>query len=156
MPNGGIDNCGLCGFNRANAGVWWNHENITKEKLENAFCTLRSVKVTVPMWTYCLNFETKKTEPDGPICMVGLIEKKPGWLYARIPWHGTREPKLCVAGTCGCGRAVAEGIAVQTEDGPQFFCCNAHYIAWWRKQHPNETYRWDLKEWPEPSDEGAG
>jgi hypothetical protein len=22
MPNGGFDNCGVCGFNRANEGVW--------------------------------------------------------------------------------------------------------------------------------------
>lgn len=152
MPNGGIDNCGLCGFNRANGGVWDSHEIITDERLKNAFCTLRGVKVSVPMMSYCRNFKTKETVPDGPICTVGLSEEKSGWLYPRIPWHGDCEPKLYVAGTCGCGRTVAKGIAIQTEQGTQFFCCNAHYIKWWRKQHPNETYHWDLKEWPEPSE----
>jgi hypothetical protein len=136
MPNGGIDNCGLCGFNRANEGVWDSHEIITDERLKNAFCTLRGVKVSVPMWSYCRNFKTKETVPHGPICTVALIEEKPGWLYARIPWHGDCEPKLHVAGTCGCGRTVSwisAGAGVRS--GVSFT-----YVVWMTEETAVELY----------------
>ncbi len=32
------------------------------------------------------------------------------------------------------------------------FCCNGHYVKWWKQQHTDESYKWDLKEWPEPED----
>jgi hypothetical protein len=116
--------------------------------LDNAFCTISSVKIANPLWTYCVNCHSKAPTPDGPICMVGLHEKK--YLYVRIPWHGARRPRLMVPGTCVCGRFAKDGIAVETDEGEEHFCCNAHYVAWWKQQHPGESYKWDLKAWPEP------
>ena len=98
MPNGGIDNCGVCGFNRANEGVWGRDDYTSAIRLENAFCTIRGVKISNALWTYCVNCESKETTPTGPICTVGLLEQKPGYLYARIPWHGGSQPRLEVPG----------------------------------------------------------
>src|SRR5687768_3895847 len=45
MPNGGLDNCGVCGFNRANEGVWGREDYTSDERLDNAFCTIRGVEI---------------------------------------------------------------------------------------------------------------
>jgi hypothetical protein len=150
MPNGGLDNCGVCGFNRANEGVWGREDYTSDERLQKAFCTIRGVSIANALWTYCVNCHSKDLTPDGPICMVGLHEKK--HLYVRIPWHGARRPKLNVPGTCVCGRFAKEGIGVEIDEGEMHFSCNGHHVRWWKQQHPGESYRWDLKEWPEPSD----
>jgi hypothetical protein len=150
MPNGGLDNCGVCGFNRANEGVWGREDYTSDERLDNAFCTIRGVPIPNALWTYCANCHSKETTPRGPICMVGLHEAKPGYFYARIPWHGNRQPKLNVPGKCSCGRFTEQGIAIETDKSEQHFCCNSHYVKWWHQQHPNDSYKWDLKEWPEP------
>ena len=149
MPNGGLDNCGVCGFNRANEGVWGRADYTSDERLSNAFCTIRGVKIPNALWTYCVNCRSREPTPNGPICKVGLHE--PGHLYARIPWHGSREPRLNVPGKCGCGRFTEGGIAVETDGGERHFCCNGHYVKWWQARHPDESYKWDLKEWPEPA-----
>jgi hypothetical protein len=81
MPNGGIDNCGVCGFNRANEGVWCRKDHLSDARLDNAFCTIRGVKIPNPLWTYCVNCESKDPAPDGPICIVGLHE--PGGYFIR-------------------------------------------------------------------------
>ena len=150
MPNGGLDNCGVCGFNRANEGVWGRQDYTADERLDNAYCTIRGVPIENALWTYCLNCHTREPTPDGPICMVGLNEKARGYLYARIPWHGNWEPKVNVPGTCRCGRFTERGIAVETAEGEEHFCCNSHYVKWWHQQHPNESHRWEPKSWPEP------
>jgi hypothetical protein len=150
MPNGGTDNCGVCGFNRANEGVWGRDDYTSDERLDNAYCATRGVAIPNALWTYCVNCHSREPTPTGPICMVGLHEEKSGYLYVRIPWHGKRQPKLDVPGTCVCGRFTERGIAVETDGGKRHFCCNGHYVNWWRQQHPNESYKWDLKEWPEP------
>jgi hypothetical protein len=46
MPNGGIDNCGVCGFNRANEGVWGRDDYTADERLDSAYCTIRQRKGT--------------------------------------------------------------------------------------------------------------
>src|ERR1051326_3455914 len=125
MPNGGIDNCGVCGFNRANEGVW-GHHHLSDERLANAFCAIRGVKILHALWTYCDNFRTKDLTPSGPICICGLSEA--AVLYPRIPWHGSRQPVLNVTGTCTCGRSTENGISIETGAGAEFFCCNAHYV----------------------------
>jgi hypothetical protein len=149
VPNGGIDNCGVCGFNRANDGVWGPADYTSDKRLDNAFCTIRGVKIANALWTYCLNCHSREAAPAGPICTVGLAE--PDHLYARIPWHGNQEPTLNVPGTCRCGRFADEGIAIESDNGVKHFCCNGHYVKWWHEQHPHETFRWDRKGWPEPS-----
>jgi hypothetical protein len=153
MPNGGIDNCGVCGFNRANDGAWGRADYSSAERLANAFCTIRDVRVPNALWTYCVNCHSGDRTPDGPICTVGLSETQAS--YPRIPWHGAQEPQLNVRGRCICGRFVEAGIAVQTDAGRVHFCCNGHYVRWWHQQHPGESYRWDWKEWPEPEGEGG-
>jgi hypothetical protein len=153
MPNGGADNCASCGFNRANGGVWNWLDFMSTARLEIAFCTIRGVKITDPLYTYCVNFESEDPTPDGPICTQGLFEPDfyPG---PRIPWHGVNEPTFNVAGTCSsCGRFTEKGIVIQTDSGEKHFCCNGHYVKWWRQQHPNEHFRWDLDKWPEPGGE---
>jgi hypothetical protein len=142
MPNGGLDNCGVCGFNRANEGVWGRADYTADERLDNAFCTIRGVKIHNALWTYCANCESKHPAPDGPS----------GYLYPRIPWHGVHKPTLNVVGTCSrCGRFAEKGIAIQADDAEMNFCCNGHYVKWWREQNPNESFRWDHDKWPEPS-----
>jgi hypothetical protein len=152
MPNGGIDNCGMCGFNRANEGVWCREDYLSDERLHNAFCTIRGVAIPNALWTFCVNCHSGDPTPDGPICMSGLPEKK--YTYPRIPWHGARMPKLNVSGTCVCGRFTQRGIAVEADEGETHFCCNGHYVKWWHQQHPGDSYRWDLREWPEPETTG--
>jgi len=154
MPNGGLDNCGVCGFNRANEGVWGREDYTSESRLDNAFCTIRGVNIPNALSTYCVNCESKESTPNGPICIVGLHERGSLYHYPRIPWHRVNKPTLKVAGTCSsCGRFTENGIAIQTEDGERHFCCNGHYVKWWRQQHPNESFRWDHDKWPEPSDE---
>jgi hypothetical protein len=140
----------VCGFNRASEGVWVREDFMSAERLDNAYCTIRGADIPNPLWTYCVNCESKGPTPVGPICTVGLPEEKSGYLYPRIPWHGKRQPRLDVPGTCACGRFTERGIAVETDEGERHFCCNGHYVKWWRQEHPSESYKWDLKEWPEP------
>lgn len=155
MPNGGIENCGTCGFNQVNKGVWGAIDYKDDEQFDNAYCTIRNVRIENPLWTYCVNCHSMDSEPEGPICMVGLAEKVAGYLYARIPWHGNEKPQLCVPGPCECGRFAQEGIAIETANGTKHFCCNGHYVKWWRSEHPGETYKWSLETWPEPDDHTA-
>jgi hypothetical protein len=133
MPNGGPDNCGTCGFNRRNRGIW---RNPAPGGHEPPYCEIRGVIVLVDHWTYCQNWHTRTRKPIGPIYASGLYEAG----YRRIPWHGAVEPEHMGAGTCSeCGQAFAEGIAVAvTEAAPRSFCSNLHYLQWWKREHPQE------------------
>ena len=133
MPNGGPDNCGTCGFNRRNRGIW---RNPAPSDQEPPYCEIRGAVVLVDHWTYCQNWHTRTRKPIGPIYGSGLYEAG----YRRIPWHGAVEPEHMGAGTCSeCGQAFAEGIAVAvTEAAPRSFCCNLHYLQWWKREHPQE------------------
>ena len=114
MPNGGTDNCGVCGFNRANSGKWaWPEDN---SAFERAYCTIREVPIPSPLWTYCANWHTKNEVPDGPIFTCGLHEK--GYLYRRIPWHGKNRPQMAhVSGICAvCQSSFNDGIQVDNEE----------------------------------------
>lgn len=52
MPNGGPDNCGTCGFNRRNRGIWRNPE---PDETQTSFCEIRGVAMLADHWTYCQN-----------------------------------------------------------------------------------------------------
>ena len=134
MPNGGIDNYGVCGFNKANGGKWgWPDD---KGALERAYCTIRDVPIPNPLWTYCANRHTKSDIPYGPILTSGLHEK--GILYRRIPWHGKNCPQHCAAGKCAvCDNGFENGLQVDDKEGPLTFCCNDHYLNWWKQRHPD-------------------
>lgn len=133
MPNGGPDNCGTCGFNRRNRGVW---RNSAPDEQQSPFCEIRGVAVLVDHWTYCQNWHTRTRQPIGPVYASGLYEGG----YRRIPWHGSVEPEMMSAGVCSeCGAAFAEGIAIPGVEGAShLFCSNLHYLDWWKRQHPDE------------------
>src|SRR5690349_2840016 len=133
MPNGGPDNCGTCGFNRRNQGIW---RNPLPNEDQVSFCEIRNVAVVADHWTYCQNWHTQSREPIGPIYASGLYENG----YRRIPWHGNIEPDQGIAGACDeCGLHFNDGLQIAVlESKPRNFCCNRHYLAWWRRTHPNE------------------
>ena len=61
-------------------------------------------------------------------------------MYRRIPWYGKNRPQIVkVTGTCSvCNDPFENGIQVDDEKGPARFCCNAHYLEWWKQRHPDE------------------
>ena len=136
MPNGGPDNCSTCGFNRRNRGLWRNPE---PDESEMPFCEIRGVPIANDHWTYCENWHTRTQVPVGPIYASGLYERT----YCRIPWHGAIAPEFPGSGTCAeCGEAVQDGISIpMMESAPLNFCCNRHYLEWWKRQHPGEQAR---------------
>ena len=73
MPNGGPDNCGTCGFNRRNSGIWRNPE---PDENQTSFCTIRGVAVLADHWIYCQNWHTRTPIPIGPIYSSGIYEQR--------------------------------------------------------------------------------
>lgn len=73
MPNGGVDNCHNCGFNRRNRGEWRCQNK--DESVEN-YCTIRKVAIPNPAWTYCANFRSHAVEPEGFIYTAGMYEER--------------------------------------------------------------------------------
>jgi hypothetical protein len=69
MPNGGPDNCGTCGFNRRNRGIWRNPE---PDEMQISLCEIRGVAVLADHWTYCQNWHSNSREPIGPIYASGV------------------------------------------------------------------------------------
>jgi len=65
MPNGGIDNCGTCAFNRVNGGAVGRHNE------GGAFCEIRNKKIRLPLYTYCANHPLHNPDrieiPIGPV-----------------------------------------------------------------------------------------
>jgi hypothetical protein len=133
MPNGGPDNCGTCGFNRRNRGVWCNLE---PDESQTSFCEIRGTPILADHWTYCQNWHSRSRDPIGPIYASGIYDHG----YQRIPWHGMVEPELVQTGACNeCGASSADGIFIAAvERAPVEFCSNLHYMQWWKRQHPDE------------------
>jgi hypothetical protein len=52
MPNGGIDNCGMCSFNRKNKGEtgmgYYQDEG-------EPYCLIRKLSIRYDLYTYCAN-----------------------------------------------------------------------------------------------------
>jgi hypothetical protein len=133
MPNGGPDNCGTCGFNRRNRGIWRNPE---PDEAQTSFCEIRNVAMLADHWTYCQNWHTHTRSPIGPIYSSGADEGG----YRRIPWHGLVAPEFVQSGVFSeCWASIDDGISIAAvESAPLAFCCNLHYLQWWKRQHPNE------------------
>lgn len=133
MPNGGPDNCGTCGFNRRNRGIW---RNPSPDESQLPFCEIRGVPVLIDHWTYCQNWHSRTRGPIGPIYASGLYEGG----YRRIPWHGAVAPEFTQTGACAeCGDPIQDGISIAAvEAAPLAFCSNLHYLQWWKRQHPGE------------------
>jgi hypothetical protein len=133
LPNGGPDNCSTCGFNRRNAGVW---RNSAPDESSMPFCEIRGVPILNDHWTYCQNWHTREPVPVGPIYTSGIYDGG----YRRIPWHGAVQPEFVHTGLCNeCHTPVNDGISIPSVEGaPLIFCCNLHYLEWWKRQHPGE------------------
>jgi hypothetical protein len=134
MPNGGPDNCGTCGFNRRNRGIW---RNPIPDETQLPFCEIRDAPVLIDLFTYCQNWHTRTPEPIGPIYASGMYEGG----YRRIPWHGAIEPEhVNEFSKCSeCGETFHEGLQIAVVEGaPKRFCSNRHYLQWWKREHPNE------------------
>lgn len=68
MPNGGSDCCGTCWFNARNKGeAGYGHANDP----EPAYCTIRSLPIDNPFYTYCGNHPHRRPDQDsipiGPV-----------------------------------------------------------------------------------------
>ena len=135
MPNGGPDNCGHCKFS-----------DYHEQRPTQTFCQIRKVEIPEPMWTYCINQHTQSDVPEGPIFTSGIYEG-----YCRIPWNGSHEPRTYVPGKCLiCDRVFEKGIEVNTdEDTLEQFCCNGHYVRWWKETYPGQELAFDYN-WKEP------
>lgn len=135
MPNGGSDNCGECIHN-----IGKNNNIFPPE----AFCKIRQISPQNPFWTYCENFFSEEKEIIGLVYSKGIYEEG----YTRIPWHHVYEPSESTDGICAiCKKEYQEGLKVEIEGKKiRGFCCNAHYIRWWKQNHKNETlsveYKW--------------
>jgi hypothetical protein len=142
MPNGGPDNCGTCGFNRRNRGVW---RNPAPDESQLPFCEIRGLTVLNDHWTYCKNWHTRTRAPIGPIYASGIYEQG----YCRIPWHGAIAPEPVASGLCTeCAGPVHDGLSIPGIEGaPLAFCCNLHYLQWWKRQHPAEDAPWSDSIW---------
>lgn len=149
MPNGGIDNCASCFFNKAKEiGDRLIDQPEERNKLfkELCFCLIRAVKINDPYWTYCDNYfyfrdpnpPAEDTRPKGFIYMVG----RPVEGYLRIPWDDDNEPRIHQPVRCHiCGREEGEGLAIQHGGEDLGFCCNRHYVQWWLTLHEDNRTR---------------
>lgn len=151
MPNGGPDCCGNCAHNEAVQKIahpqpWADLHAFSQMSL----CTLRSLEIRDPFWTYCDNFEygknpelrVKFTQPTGPVTSSGLYEG-----YVRVPWLGKSAPIILDSPSDSsrrlschvCGFRSCGGIRLQVESRVLEFCTNRHYIEWWNSQN-SEPY----------------
>ena len=123
MPNGGSDNCGECAVNQANV--------VGTNPRDGSYCLIRHVKISVPFYTYCVNFtrrleatpETLSATPMGSIYADAI-----GYPHARIPWNGDHEPcktiGVITCATCGWRfekNGADEGLEIETAGGSNNF-----------------------------------
>lgn len=84
MPDGGSGNCGNC-----------RHLSADQR------CQIRDVRIEVPYWTTCHNFNDTSTEPDGPIyAVVGIVKDGAGG-YRQIPYLNGNRPDTTQEGNGG-------------------------------------------------------
>jgi hypothetical protein len=120
MPNGGPDNCATCGFNRSNDGRW----GALSETI--GFCTIRHTEILIPHFTYCKNWHTRSSSPQGPI-YASMYDQG----YRRVPWFGSVAPETGVQAACVvCGAESSDGIALTIAEGSFGFCGREHYLVW--------------------------
>ena len=123
MPNGGPDNCAACGLNRTNAGEWISSADA---KLEPGFCTIRFAAIRAPHWTYCKNWHSRKSTPEGPI-YASMYDNG----YRRVPWLHKTEPETGVDTVClTCATRSSDGIRLLAGEDTFEFCGREHYLAW--------------------------
>lgn len=113
--------------------------NDTKPKKNIASCPLFNVTSTSsdefpipgPLWNFCSTESHGPTVLKGQKFLPGLYEKS---IYFRIPTHNNIQPEIGVSGQCSvCSNDFERGIVVREIT---YFCCNKHYLQWWKKRHP--------------------
>jgi hypothetical protein len=84
-----------------------------------------------PLWSYCATEAHGPTVYRGQTFVPGLYEHTQ---YFSLPTHNRTLPEIGVAGQCSiCGSDFERGIVVREIT---FFCCNKHYLQWWKGHHP--------------------
>lgn len=138
MPNGGSDNCRTCRFNSINIkeGIDANYP----EPRYDATCVIRKFLISNPLGTYCANFYSGNEQPEGPIFTGSFtIEGK------RLPWYEHYNPTFFPEpSSCHiCARKFNRGINIQIGDDAHIqFCCENHYMKWWKEANPDVTLPW--------------
>lgn len=130
--------CLMCRFNLCKSG------NVG----DKHHCSIRDVTIRHPLFTDCLNGHINSDVPEGPIFSLRFSSPD-----RRIPWHGPHEPRCALRGEClVCGASLRYGILLDNDEGAVMkFCCNRHYLEWWKQNHESEKLRWDY-EWEEPGE----
>ncbi len=166
MGNGGGDSCRNCALNVAvqemgpyPLGLFTRRKK--KERWRSlSRCSLRNLDIPHPFSTFCSNFkwpgqEREAGEVLGPIYAEGYTEEM--WTYPRIPWHGEYEvfqvspDMLGMEAKCSvCDRGSDKWLFVRDNDGAHVFCCNAHYVRWWRQVHSGEPVAYGYEELYDP------
>ena len=83
-----------------------------------------------PLWATCMQEAHGVTRVNGLIFYPGLREH----CYSRIPAHGSTKPLLTNNGRCDiCGDEFSRGVLIKEIT---HFCCNKHYLQWWKDRHP--------------------
>ncbi len=137
MRNLGTENCGTCGFNRANQVI----EGYIRSAGES-YCVIRDIVIGDAFKNGCPNWYSlseslhgnvdRDRKPKGIVMATGFVEKAP----CAVPWHGSNEPRAANSGRCFvCGREFTNGIEVINAGEVCQFCCCAHYVRWWRKSN---------------------
>lgn len=106
-----------------------NHYSASIEALEG-------VPIPGPFWNICSTESHGTSDIKGQRFHPGLYE---GSTYFRIPAHKGVRPEVGVAGKCMiCENEFKKGIQV-TETSS--FCCNKHYLEWWKARNPDAFLR---------------
>jgi len=89
-----------------------------------------------PLWIFCATESHEPTVYRGQTFIPGLYENTQ---YFRIPTHKHILPEVGVSGQCSvCGCDFERGIVVREVI---YFCCNKHYLQWWKDHHPKSFER---------------
>lgn len=166
MGNGGFDCCLQCAYNVAGQKLgrypmgFFTRRRKKDEWRALSECSLRHVRIERPMGTYCPNFKYLGSEVtseaiEGSIYASGYCEER--WTYPRIPWHGSNEVFQVSQEMLGpdakcflCNRESNEWLLVSDNGSAHVFCCNLHYVRWWRKAHAGEPLQYGYEELHDP------
>ena len=168
MGNGGGDCCLQCAHNVAGQRLGrypmglFTRRRAKDKWLALSECSLRDVRIERPFGTYCANFRYLGTDAtsdgiEGPIYAAGFTEER--CTYPRIPWHGDHEvfqvsqEMLNADVRCFvCDREAGAWLLVVDDGSAHVFCCNAHYMKWWREAHAGESLHYSYDELEDPGE----
>ncbi len=98
----------------------------------NEAAGIEGIEIPGPFWSLCQKESHGESTVKGQLFHPGLVENHN---YARIPAHGKCKPLRIDEGVCAiCGSEFSRGIMIREITT---FCCNKHYLEWWKTQHPD-------------------